>query len=159
MDCLRSQSAGPDLITCGNPRAQYEAHRVEIDNAIRRVLESGRYILGEEVRAFEREFADYVGVRHAIGVGSGTEALHLSLAACGIGPGDEVITEAHTAIGTVAAIELCGATPVLVDIEPDYFTLDAARLQSAITPRTRAIIPVHLYGQPADLEAIFSVAA
>jgi len=159
MDCLRSESAGPDLITCGNPRAQYEAHRVEIDNAIRRVLESGRYILGEEVRAFEREFADYVGVRHAIGVGSGTEALHLALAACGIGPGDEVITVAHTAIATVAAIELCGATPVLVDIEPDYFTLDAARLQSAITPRTRAIIPVHLYGQPADLGAIFSVAA
>src|SRR5688572_25471938 len=158
MDCLRSESAGLDLITCGNPRAQYEAHRVEIDNAIRRVLESGRYILGEEVRAFEREFADYVGVRHAIGVGSGTEALHLALAACGIGPGDEVITVAHTAVATVAAIEMCGASPVLVDVEPGYYTLDPTRLEAALSPRTKAILPVHLYGQAADLEPILAVA-
>ncbi|HSK62752.1 MAG TPA: DegT/DnrJ/EryC1/StrS family aminotransferase [Pyrinomonadaceae bacterium] len=122
------------------------------------MLESGRYILGDEVLAFEREFASYIGVRHAVGVGSGTEALHLALAACGVGEGDEVITVAHTAVATVAAIELCGAIPVFVDIEPDYFTLDSNQLENVITSRTKAIIPIHLYGQPADLEAILSVA-
>lgn len=146
------------MILCGNPHAQYRSHREAIDRAIRRVLESGRYILGEEVSAFEREFADYIGVRNAIGVGSGTEALHLTLAACGVGAGDEVITVAHTAVATVAAIELCGATPVFVDIEPDYFTLNPDQLEDAITSRTKAVIPVHLYGQPADLAAIISVA-
>ena len=151
-------SANAFAVLCGNPRKQYEAHRAEIDVAVKRVLESGRYILGEEVNAFEREFASYVGVRHAVGVGSGTEALHLALSACGIGEGDEVITVAHTAVATVAAIELCGATPVFVDIEPDYFTLDANQLENAITSRTKAIIPIHLYGQPADLAAIVSVA-
>ena len=145
-------------ILCGNPRAQYEAHKVEIDEAIKRVLESGRYILGDEVLAFEREFASYIGVRHAVGAGSGTEALHLALTACGIGDGDEVITVAHTAVATVAAIELTGAIPVFVDIEPDYFTLDPDQLENAITSRTKAIMPIHLYGQPADLEAILSVA-
>ena len=162
MDRLRAEGAGAavneGMIFCGNPRAQYESHREAIDSAIRRVLDSGRYILGDEVSAFEREFADYVGVREAIGVGSGTEALHLALAACDIGAGDEVITVAHTAVATVAAIELCGATPVFVDIEPDYFTLDPNKLEDAITPRTKAVIPVHLYGQPADLAAITSVA-
>jgi dTDP-4-amino-4,6-dideoxygalactose transaminase len=146
------------VIRCGNPRAQYEAHRVAIEDAIRRVLESGRYILGEEVAAFEREFASYIGVRYAVGVGSGTEALRLALVARGIGEGDEVITVAHTAVATVAAIELAGATPVLVDIEPGYFTLDPGRIEAAITPRTVAIIPVHIYGQPAELEAIISIA-
>jgi dTDP-4-amino-4,6-dideoxygalactose transaminase len=146
------------VILCGNPRAQYESHKQAIDEAINRVLASGRYILGEEVIAFEREFADYIGVRHAIGVGSGTEALHLALAACGIGAGDEVITVANTAVATVAAIELCGATPVFVDIEPDYSTLDPHQLEDAITARTKAVIPVHLYGQPANLQAIISVA-
>jgi dTDP-4-amino-4,6-dideoxygalactose transaminase len=146
------------MILCGNPRAQYEAHQAAIDAALRRVLESGRYILGEEVLAFEREFASYLGVRHAVGVGSGTEALHLALAACQIGQGDEVITVAHTAVATVAAIELAGATPVFVDIDPDYFTLDPNQLENAITSRTKAIIPIHLYGQPADLQAILSVA-
>ena len=162
MDRLRSEGASAavnrSVIYCGNPRAQYESHRAEIDEAIRRVLESGRYILGDEVIAFECEFADYVGVRNAIGVGSGTEALHLALAACGVGVGDEVITVAHTAVATIAAIELCGATPVLVDIEPDYFTLDPKQLEDAITSRTKAVIPVHLYGQPADLAAIISIA-
>ena len=147
------------MILCGNPRAQYETHKAAIDSAVRRVLESGRYILGEEVLAFEREFASYLGVAHAVGVGSGTEALHLALAACGIGEGDEVITVAHTAVATVAAIELAGATPVFIDIEPDFFTLDPSKLEAAITSRTKAIIPVHIYGQPADLDAITSVAA
>jgi dTDP-4-amino-4,6-dideoxygalactose transaminase len=159
MDRVRTESAGSLVITCGNPRAQYESHRAAIDAAVRRVLESGRYILGEEVSAFEREFADYIGVRDAVGVGSGTEALHLAVAACGIGAGDEVITVAHTAIATIAAIELSGATPVLVDIEPEYFTLDPRSVEAAITPRTKAIVPVHLYGQPADLDAIMSIAA
>jgi len=158
MDSLRAQGAGAGMILCGNPGAQYEAHKAAIDAAVRRVLESGRYILGEEVIGFEREFANYVGVRHAVGVGSGTEALHLALAACGIGEGDEVITVAHTAVATIAAIELAGAVPVLVDIEPDYFTLDPEQLEATITSRTKAIVPVHIYGQPADLEAITSIA-
>ena len=141
-------------VTCSNPYAQYLAHQDEIDEAIRRVLASGRYILGEEVAAFEREFADYLGVRYAVGVGNGTEALGIAFAACGIGRGDEVMTVSHTAVATVAAIELAGATPVLVDIEPEYFTLDPTRLDEALTARTKAVIPVHLYGQPAELEPI-----
>lgn len=146
------------MILCGNPRAQYEASRAEIDEAIGRVLASGRYILGDEVSAFECEFADYVGVQFAIGAGSGTEALHLALSACGVRAGDEVITVAHTAVATVAAIELCGATPVFVDIEADYFTLDPNQLENAITSRTKALITVHLYGQPAELSSIIAIA-
>ena len=146
------------MIPQANPHAQYISHQAEIDQAIARVLEKGRYILGEEAAAFEREFADYIGVRFGVGVGSGTEALHLALRACGVGPGDEVITVAHTAVATVAAIELCGATPVMVDIDPRSFTLDPTKLEAAITPATRAVIPVHLYGQSADLEPILSLA-
>jgi dTDP-4-amino-4,6-dideoxygalactose transaminase len=146
------------MISQANPHAQYISHQAEIDQAIARVLEKGRYILGEEAAAFEREFADYIGVRYGVGVGSGTEALHLALRACGVGPGDEVITVAHTAVATVAAIELCGAIPVMVDIAPRSFTLDPTKLEAAITPVTRAIIPVHLYGQSADLEPILSIA-
>jgi dTDP-4-amino-4,6-dideoxygalactose transaminase len=145
------------MILCSNPRAQYEAHKAAIDAAVARVLAGGWYILGQEVRAFEEEFAAYCGVKHAIGVGSGTDALHLALRACDVGPGDEVITVSHTAVATVAAIELCGATPVLVDIEPDHFTLDPEKVRPAITPRTKAILPVHLYGQPANLGAILDL--
>jgi dTDP-4-amino-4,6-dideoxygalactose transaminase len=122
------------------------------------VLEGGWYILGKEVQAFENEFAAYVGCAYGIGVGSGTDAIQLALKACGIGPGDEVITVSHTAVATVAAIEAAGADPVLVDIEPDYYTMDPLKLESAITPRTKAVIPVHLYGQPADLSAILDIA-
>ena len=146
------------MILCANPRAQYLAHREEIDAAMRQALERGQYILGDEVRAFEQEFASYVGVAHGVGVGSGTEALHLALVACGIGRGHEVITVAHTAVATVAAIELAGATPVLVDIEPEHYTMDPSAVAAVITPRTKAIVPVHLYGQPADLEPILIVA-
>ena len=146
------------MIRCGNPLAQYRAHKAEIDAAVLRVLESGRYILGEEVRQFEGEFGAFVGVPHAIAVASGTDALQIALSACGIGAGDEVITVAHTAVATVAAIELCAATPVLVDIEPDYFTMDSKALEAAVTPRTKVILPVHLYGQPADLGPILEVA-
>lgn len=142
------------MILCGHPLSQYLAHRDEIDEALRCVLGKGRYILGEEVAAFEEEFSRYVGVSRGIGVGSGTEALHLALAACGIGKGDEVITVSHTAVATVAAIEMAGAQPVLADIEPDYYTIDPQSLEKAITERTKAVIPVHLYGQSADMEAI-----
>jgi len=146
------------VILCGNPHAQYVAHRTEIDAAILRVLDGGRYILGEEVRAFEQEFAAYVGVGHGIGVGSGTEALHVALTSCGIGPGDEVITVGHTAVATVAAIELAGATPVLVDIEPEFYCMNPQAFAQAITAKTRAVLPVHLYGHPADLESIVAIA-
>lgn len=146
------------MILCANPHAQYLSHKQGIDEAVARVLNSGSYILGDEVRAFEREFAEYIGVSHGIGVGNGTDALHLALVTCGIGPGDEVITVAHTAGATVSAIVMAGATPVFVDIEQDYYTMDPSGLESAITPKTKAIIPVHLYGQPADMGAIMAVA-
>jgi len=145
------------ILPC-NPKANYLAHKTEIDSVITRVLDSGRYCLGREVAAFEKEFASFIGVDYAVGVGSGTEALHLALRACGIGIGDEVLTVSHTAVATVAAIEICGATPVMVDIDPRTYTLDPDRLQAAITPRTRAILPVHLYGHPADLSPIIDIA-
>lgn len=146
------------MIACCNPKAQYESHKAAIDAAIARVLRSGRYILGGEVEAFEAEFARYIGVAHGVGVGSGTDAIHLALRACGIGVGDEVITVSHTAVATVAAIEMSGASPVLVDIEPGHFTMDPDRIKAAISRRTRAIVVVHLYGQPADLGAIMKIA-
>lgn len=147
------------MILCGNPRAQYLSHKAEIDAAVARVLDKGWYILGEETRAFEAEFASYIGVNFGVGVGSGTDALHLAIAACDIGPGDEVITVAQTAVATVAAIEMAGATPVLVDIDPEFYTLDPQKLEKAITPRTKAIVPVHLYGQPADIDPIMEIAS
>ncbi len=139
-------------------KRQYLAMKDEIDAAIHQVLTSGRFILGEEVASFEREFADYVGVPFAVGVGSGTEALHLAFLACGIKSGDEVITVSHTAVATVAAIELAGAKPVFVDIDPVSLTLDPQKIESAISPSTRAILPVHLYGQPADMTRIVEIA-
>lgn len=139
-------------------KAAYRRLQPEIDAAVARTLAGGWYILGEEVRAFEAEFAAYLGVAHAVGVASGTDAVMLALRACGIGPGDEVITVSHTAVATVAAIELCGAAPHLVDVDPDTLTLSPAALAGAITPRTRAVIPVHLYGHPADMDPILAVA-
>ena len=146
------------MIRCGEPHAQYLARKAEIDAAIRAVVDSGWYILGEEVRKFEEEFAEYVGTAYAVGVANGTDALFLALKACGIGPSDEVITVSHTAVATVTAIDQVGATPVLVDIEPDFYTLDATKVEAAISPQTKAILPVHLYGHPADLSPIHSVA-
>lgn len=146
------------MILCSNPKEQYLSYKEEIDDAIRRVLDKGIYILGEEARAFEAEFADYTGVSHGVGVGSGTEAIHLALVACGVGAGDEVITVSHTAVATVAAIELAGATPVFADIEPKYYTLNPESLEKLITRKTKAIIPVHLYGQPADMAPIMDIA-
>jgi len=158
MDCIRSQSEDTRMIFCSNPKAQFLAHKDEIDIAVSHVLQTGRYILGEEVEAFEKEFANYIGVSFGIGVGSGTDAIHLALKACEIGPGDEVITVSHTAIATVAAIQLTGAKPVFVDIEPSFYTLDPDKLEAAITPRTKAVIPVHLYGQSVDLNPILEIA-
>jgi len=145
------------MILCANPRLQYLSRKSEIDHVVKRVLDSGWYILGEEVKAFEAEFAAYIGVEWGVGVGSGTEALYLALAACNIRFGDEVITVSHTAVATVAAIEQTGATPVFVDIEPDFFTMDPCKIAVAVTPKTKAIIPVHLYGQPVDLDPILDI--
>jgi dTDP-4-amino-4,6-dideoxygalactose transaminase len=122
------------------------------------MLDSTAFILGREVADFEAEFASFIGARGAVGVASGTAALHLALRATGIKPGDEVITTAHTFIATAEAISHAGATPVFVDIDPATFNLDPALVEAAITPRTRAIVPVHLYGQPADMTAISTIA-
>lgn len=152
------------MITQSNPKANYLAHEVEIRDAIRRVLESGWYILGAEVSAFEKEFAEFLGARHVIGVGNGTDAIAIALRACGVGPGDAVVTVSHTAVATVAAIELTGATAVLADIEPETFTMDVNCLEEAIREsiskklRLKAIVPVHLYGHPAAVPAIMEIA-
>jgi dTDP-3-amino-3,4,6-trideoxy-alpha-D-glucose transaminase len=145
-------------IPVANPHAQYLSHKAEIDAAIQAAIEGNRYILGPQTQAFESEFAHFTGVKHSVGVGSGTEALHLAIRACEIGAGDEVITVAHTAVATVSAIELAGATPVLVDIDPATYTIDPRMIETAITPRTKAIIPVHLYGGVADLDPILEIA-
>jgi dTDP-4-amino-4,6-dideoxygalactose transaminase len=123
-----------------------------------RVLHSGWYILGAEVRAFEGEFAAYHGLDHAVGVASGTDAIELALRAAGVGRGDEVVTVALTAVPTICAIERAGATPVLVDVNPETYTMDPAAARAAITPLTRAILPVHLYGQPADMVRLTAIA-
>jgi dTDP-4-amino-4,6-dideoxygalactose transaminase len=139
-------------------KAQYQSIKSEIDAAVLGVLASGQYILGEEVIRLEQEFADYCNVKHAIAVNTGTSALHLSLLAAGVGPGDEVITVPFTFVATVSAICYTGARPVFVDVEPVTLTMDAAQLETKITSRTKAIIPVHLYGQMADMDAIKAIA-
>jgi dTDP-4-amino-4,6-dideoxygalactose transaminase len=139
-------------------RAQYHSIKSEIDAAILGVLESTQFTLGIEVAKFEEEFAAYAGSRFGIGVNTGTSALHLALLACNIGPGDEVITVPFTFVATVAAIHYAGARTVFVDIDPRSYTMDPARIEAAITPRTKAIIPVHLYGQPADMDPIMAIA-
>ncbi len=139
-------------------KRQYESIKAEIDGATRRVYASGWFILGTETEAFENEFAAYIGAEHAIGVNSGTDALHLAIRALGIGKGDEVITVPNTAVATVAAIEMAGATPVLCDVREDSMTMDADSFASAITDKSRAVIPVHLFGQAAELDAIIGIA-
>ncbi|MFC1932403.1 DegT/DnrJ/EryC1/StrS family aminotransferase [Chloroflexota bacterium] len=139
-------------------KAQYNSLKREIDEAVRRVIESGRFILGPEVETFEKETAAYLGVEHAVGVASGTDALRIALVACGIKPGDEVITTPFTFIATTGAITHCGATPVFVDIDPETYNIDPAKIESKITERTRAILPVHLYGQSADMELVLKLA-
>ncbi len=140
-------------------RAQYATIRDDVQAAIARVLESGQFTLGPEVAAFEQEFAGFCGVRHAIGVNSGTSALHLALVATGVGPGDEVVTVPFTFVASVAAIGYTGARAVFVDVDPVSYTMDVGQVERAITARTKAIIPVHLYGQPADLDPLLEVAA
>jgi dTDP-3-amino-3,4,6-trideoxy-alpha-D-glucose transaminase len=142
----------------GDLQRQYESIRAELDAAAARVLASGWYILGSELRAFEAAFAAFCGVGHAVGVGNGTEALYLALAALGVGPGDEVITVANAAIYEPLTILQAGARPVFVDVDEQAHTMEPELLEAAITPRTKAIMPVHLYGRMADMDAIMAVA-
>lgn len=136
---------------------QYRQLQDEIDGGIRDVLEKCQFILGPNVSAFEEEAAAYLGAPHAVAVASGTDALHLALAAAGIGPGDEVITSPFTFIATAEAIRYVGATPVFVDIDPRTFNIDPEKIEAAITPATRAVLPVHLFGQPAEMAAIIDI--
>jgi dTDP-4-amino-4,6-dideoxygalactose transaminase len=152
----------PMSLPASDPSANYRAHKSEIDTAIATVLAGGSYILGPQVEAFERELAAYIGVSHAVGVASGTDALHLAMRACGIGPGHAVVTVSHTAVATVAAVELAGAAPVLVDIDPASFTIDCDALEAAVRADwgvpLKAIIVVHLYGHPANMPVVMDVA-
>ncbi|MHB8793785.1 MAG: DegT/DnrJ/EryC1/StrS family aminotransferase [Thermoleophilia bacterium] len=138
--------------------ATYHGLKDEIDEAVAMVLEGGAYVLGENTEAFEEEFAAWAGARHAVGVGSGTDALYLALKALDIGPGDEVLTVSHTAVNTALAISKAGATPVFVDIEPGTFCMDPEQLEAARTERTRAVMPVHLYGHPVDMGRVLEFA-
>lgn len=141
-----------------NLQRQHKVLLGELNRAIERVIAQGDFVLGRDVSAFEEAFAAYCDVKHCIGVGSGLDALILAIKACGIGPGDEVITPANTFIATALAIAHAGATPVLVDHDPETYNLDPRRISSAITSRTKAILPVHLYGQPADMDVIQTIA-
>lgn len=140
-------------------KAEYAELRHEILPAMDRVCQNAEYVLGAEVEAFEREFADFCGSKHCIALSTGTAALHLGLLAMGVQPDDEVITTPNTFLATAEAITYCGAVPVFVDIDPATANLDAKLIERAITPRTRAILPVHLYGRPAEMDAILEIAA
>ncbi|HEU5321207.1 MAG TPA: aminotransferase class I/II-fold pyridoxal phosphate-dependent enzyme, partial [Methylomirabilota bacterium] len=152
----------PETATASVPmvdlKAQYARIRPEIDAAVTRVVAAGQFIGGEECRLLEEEFARYCGTAHACGVANGTDALTLALKAFGVGPGDEVATVANTFIATGEAIFLNGARPVFVDVDPDTFTMDPDRLERALTPRTRVILPVHVYGHPAEMGPILEIA-
>ncbi len=141
-------------VSFGNLRTHYEAYRAEIDAAVRRALDSGWYVLGRELEAFEREFASYVGVKHCVGVANGTDAIEVALRALGLGVGDEAITVSHTATFTAVGIAGAGATPVFVDIDEHTYTMAPSAVAAAVSAQTKAIVPVHLYGMPADLDAI-----
>ena len=147
-----------EKIPSGDLKLQYRTLQPEIDEAVRSVLESGWFVLGKSVAAFETAFAEYCGAAFAIGVGNGTDALQLALMAGGIGPGDEVITAPNSATFTALAISGAGARPTFVDVDPSTYNLDPKKLADAITPRTRAIIPVHLFGQPAPMDPIMAIA-
>jgi dTDP-4-amino-4,6-dideoxygalactose transaminase len=146
------------VIPFGNLKRQHAVLANEVEAAVLETLRSGWYVLGERGRRFEQAFARYCGAAHAVGVANGTEAIQLALMAVGVGPGDEVITVANTCVPTVAAITACGAVPSFVDVEPTTLTMDPARVREVIGPRTKAILPVHLYGQCADLEPILDAA-
>lgn len=149
----------PESIPLVDLKAQYATLRPEIDRALRRVLETTAFIMGPEVQRFEEAFANWCGAPHCVGVSSGTAALELALRALNVGPGDAVITVAHTFIATAEAISAVGATPVFVDIDPASYCIDPAAFERAITPPVRAVIPVHIYGHPADMAAINTIAA
>jgi dTDP-4-amino-4,6-dideoxygalactose transaminase len=140
-------------------KSQYHSIKREIDEAVRRVIDSGQFILGPEVKSFEDAIVNYLGTKYAVGVASGTDALQLALLACGIKQGDEVITTPFTYIATAESILKCGAKPVFTDIEPETYNIDTAQIKLKITKKTRAILPVHLYGQPADMTPILDLAA
>jgi dTDP-4-amino-4,6-dideoxygalactose transaminase len=139
-------------------RAQYQGNKAEIDGAIKRVLDSGQFVLGPDVHEFEERFADYCHAAHCVALNSGTSALHLALLAAGIGPGDEVITVPMTFVATTAAVLYCGARPVFIDVDPNTLTMDPRLIERAITDRTRAILPVHLHGLMANMEPIVEIA-
>lgn len=145
-------------VPMSNLPVEYQNLKEEIDEAIQRVIQSGSFVLGDEVRIFEEQLAEYCGTRFAVGVGSGTAALHLALLACGIGPGDEVITVPNTDIPTTMTISHCGADIVWVDVDPKSFNIDPGRIEEKITERTKAILPVHLFGHPADMDPIIEIA-
>ena len=146
------------MVPFNDLRPRFEADAAVYRTAIERVFARGWYVLGPEVEAFENEFAEYLGIRHAVGVANGTDAIELALRAAGIGRGDEVITVAHTAVATACGIERSGATPVFVDIRPDDYCIDPRAIPAAVTTRTRAIVAVHLYGQPARLKELREIA-
>ncbi len=155
---MLNSDSGVAMIPFVDLKAQYAAIKPEIDSAIQSVLERGQFTLGAEVSEFEQEFAAYCGSAYGVGVNSGASALHAALLAIGAGPGDEVVTVPFTFVATVAAIQYTGAKPVFVDIDPQTFTMDPALIEAAVTPHTKAILPVHLYGQPASMDAILAVA-
>lgn len=140
-------------------RAQYLSIREEVNRAIARVLDTTAFVLGREVEAFEAAFAEYIGAEFCVGVNSGTAAIQLAVMACGLGPGDEVIVPANTFFATAEGVSTAGASPVFVDADPVSYTIDVSKVEAAVTSRTRAIMPVHLYGQAADLDPIFAIAA
>ncbi len=144
------------MVLCSNPSEQFKSYQSEIEDAVISVMRGNSYVLGEQVRYLEREFAEYIGTSSAIGVANGTDAIEIALRALNIGFGDEVITVSHTAVATIAAIEATGASAVLVDVDSKFYTLNPAHLQESLTKKTKAIIAVHLYGQAADLDPIIT---
>ena len=144
------------MILCSNPSEQFKSHQSEIEDVVISVMRGNSYVLGEQVKILERKFAEYIGVSSVIGVASGTDAIEIALRALNIGFGDEVITVSHTAVATIAAIEATGASAVLVDVDPKFYTLNPNQLQESLTNKTKAIIAVHLYGQAADLDPIIT---
>lgn len=142
----------------GDMKVRYESLKQEIDGAVQRVLSSGYFILGPELEAFEKSFAEWLGVKYVVGCASGTEAIYLALAAMGVGPGDEILVVAHTAVPTISAISMTGAEPVFVDIDPVTYVMDVSKLTEKITAKTKAIVPVHLYGQMVNMDELLAIA-
>lgn len=141
----------------GDVKLRYESLRKQIEESVQRVLPSGYYILGPELERFEKRFADFLGADFSVGCASGTEAIYLAMKAAGVGPGDEVVVVAHTAVPTISAISMTGAEPVFVDIDPYSYVMDATKVEAAITAKTKAIIPVHIYGQVVDLDPLLAL--